>query len=452
MDGWRTLKVTAPAPIETRRRDRRPPALAALAYRDYRLLWSGLLVSSVGDWMQTFALGWYLVQLAIREGTPDRAALYIGLVGVSRVVPFLVVGLVAGTLSDRVDRRRLLIAGQASAGAVALLLAVLAASDLLSVPVLMAATGVFGVIAAFDAPARQGMVPALVPPRALASAVGLLQSVMNLATVIGPLIGGVLIGVVGVPGILFGNALSFPLAIGVLVLMRPATAAARGPALPVWQAMREGFGFVWREPIIRPLFLVLIVVSLLARPIPQLLPAVAANRLHVGPVELSWLLGAAGVGALVGAFLSASIGGLHRRGLLAVGFAIATGVLLLTFALQDSVIPAIVLVGALSLTIQAHVTNHVTVYQTRTPDALRGRVIGVSSTLAQSSIAFGTFLLGSIGSLVGIEVALAVAGGVVVLASLGVVLRFPLLRREPDVGLPRLDQLDIVAQPLRNDQ
>src|SRR5215469_13913477 len=80
--------------------------LAALRYRDFRLLWIGLLVSNVGTWMQTFSLGWYVVQLAVREGTPERGPLYLGLVGAARAVPALLAGIIAGTVSDRVDRRR----------------------------------------------------------------------------------------------------------------------------------------------------------------------------------------------------------------------------------------------------------------------------------------------------------------------------------------------------------
>src|ERR1051325_8103953 len=103
------MRATA-AEVETQNQTRAPMTFSALAYRDYRLLWLGNLISNTGTWMQTFALGWYVVQLAQQEGTPERGPLYLGLVGASRAVPSLIAGFFAGAVSDSADRRKVLIA------------------------------------------------------------------------------------------------------------------------------------------------------------------------------------------------------------------------------------------------------------------------------------------------------------------------------------------------------
>src|SRR5919204_2006815 len=97
----------------------RTSALAALEYRDFRLFWIGLVVSNIGTWMQQFGLGWLVVQLAIRDGVPQLAPLYLGLVGLARAIPGLTLGLFGGALADRTDRRRLLLVTQTSASLVA---------------------------------------------------------------------------------------------------------------------------------------------------------------------------------------------------------------------------------------------------------------------------------------------------------------------------------------------
>ena len=310
--------------------DRRPSphAFSALAYGDYRLLWLGYLISNTGTWMQTFALGWYVVQLAQQEGAPERGPLYLGLVGASRAIPSLIAGLFAGAVSDRMDRRKLMMAVQIWSGAIAAILAVLAlVGDLPLAPILIA-TALTGMLGPFDTAARQGMLPSLIPPSVLSSGVGLLIGTQNFATLLGPLIGGVSMNWIGVGGVLMCNAVSYVAIIAAVLLMSPVKAPARRPRANVFRTMQEGFAYVWREPVIRPLFLLLVLASVTGRPLTQMLPAVAADTLQVGALELSWLLAAAGIGALVGSIVSASLGNFHRHGFLVLVAAAISGVLL----------------------------------------------------------------------------------------------------------------------------
>src|SRR2546427_13295554 len=196
-------------------------ALAALEYRDFRLFWIGLVVSNIGTWMQQFGLGWLVVQLAIRDGAPQLAPLYLGLVGLARAVPGLAFGLFGGVVADRADRRRLLTVTQTSAGILAALLGVLTIAGQINIVEVLLISAMNSIIFSFDAPTRQAMVPRLVSDRELMSAIGLSSAAFNGATLVGPLIGGLLIIPFGVGGLMMINAFSYPAVVRALLLIRP---------------------------------------------------------------------------------------------------------------------------------------------------------------------------------------------------------------------------------------
>src|SRR5436305_6803427 len=171
----------------------RTSALSALLYRDFRLFWIGLAVSNVGTWMQQFGLGWLVVQLAIRDGTPQLAPLYLGLTGLARAVPGLAFGLFGGVVADRADRRRLLIVTQSSAAILATVLGVLTISGSINIVEVVLISALNSIIFSFDAPTRQAMVPRLVSDRHLMGAIGLNSAPFNGATLVGPLVGRLLL-------------------------------------------------------------------------------------------------------------------------------------------------------------------------------------------------------------------------------------------------------------------
>src|SRR5256885_1054106 len=169
----------------------RTSAWSALEHRDFRLFWIGLVVSNIGTWMQQFGLGWLVVQLAIKDGVPQLAPFYLGLVGLSRALPGLAFGLFGGVVADRADRRRLLLVTQSSAAVFAGILAYLAISNQINIVEIVLISALNSIIFSFDAPTRQAMVPRLVSGTRLMSAIGLNSAAFNWATLVGPLIGGV---------------------------------------------------------------------------------------------------------------------------------------------------------------------------------------------------------------------------------------------------------------------
>jgi MFS family permease len=404
----------------------RTSMLAALEYRDFRVFWFGLVVSNVGSWMQIYGLGWLVVQLAISDGAANLAPLYLGLVGLSRAIPGLAFGLFGGAVADRTDRRRLLIVTQTSAAIVAGVLAVLTITEHINIVEVVLISALNSIIFSFDAPTRQAMVPRLVSDGQLMSAIGLNSAAFNGATLIGPLIGGVLIIPFGVGGLMLINAISYLAVVAALFVISPQPSDARR-RLPMLESIREGLAYIRRDPVLRWVVLLTVTTALFTRPYIQLLPA-EAQFLGVGALELSWLLAASGLGALGGALVTASLGGWKRRGAVLVGSALMHGLLLAMFAEQRTVIGAMVFIGLTSFAVMVFLGMANTLMQTRTPDHLRGRAMSVHTMVFMGFMPLGQMLLGSLGTVAGINTAFLAGGLVVVLVSLFALLRAGALR------------------------
>ncbi|MEO8632855.1 MAG: MFS transporter [Chloroflexota bacterium] len=415
----------------------RTSALAALEFRDFRLFWFGLVVSNIGSWMQVFGLGWLVVQLAIRDGAPQLAPLYLGLVGLSRALPGLTFGLVAGVVADRADRRRLLMLTQGAAGIIAAVLAALTISERINIIEVLLLVALNSVIFSFDAPTRQSMIPRLVKDRELMSAIGLNSAAMNGATLVGPLIGGVLIIPFGVGGLMLINALSYLAVIVALLSMKPQPVTDDGRRQSMVEAISEGLRYVRRDPVLRWVVLLTATTALFTRPYIQLMPA-EAQALGVGAVELSWLLAASGAGALVGALVTASLGSFKRRGAVLVASVLAHGLLLSIFAEQRTLIGAMVFIGLTGAAVMVFLGMANVLMQTRTPDHVRGRAMSVHTMVVMGFMPLGQMLLGALGTVIGIDRAFLAGGIIVVLMATFALLRAPALRDAIATTHPRV--------------
>ncbi len=394
---------------------RRTSATAALRYRDFRLFWIGMVVSNVGSWMQLYALGYLVVQLAIRDGVPHLAPFYIGVLGLARALPSLAFGLFGGVVADRADRRKLLLLTQVAATLNALAIAILTITERINIIEVVVIGAIGSTIFSFDAPTRQAMVPRLVRDRDLVSAIGLNSVAFNGAQLAGPVLGGILYIPFGLGGLFMINALSFSAVIAALILMAPVPAAARQRDVTVLRSIREGLGYVRHDVVVRWIIILTAAAALLTRPWIQLLPAFTEQILRVGAVELSWLMGASGFGALGGALVTASLGNLRRRGLILVISASAMAALVAVFALQRSLLIALPLLALVGFATMLFMGMANTLVQTRTPDHLRGRVMSVHTMVFLGVMPLGTLFLGALGTVVGVDVALF-AGALAVLA------------------------------------
>jgi MFS family permease len=382
---------------------------ASLKYRNYRLFFSGQIVSITGTWMQNVAMGWLVLELT---GSPVA----VGVLALCQFLPFTVFGLFSGVLTDRVDPRRLVMTTQAAAMVLAAILAALTLLGSIEPWQVYVLAALRGTVLVFDAPARQALTYQMVGPRELPNAVALNSSLFNGARVLGPAVGGVLVALFG-PGLCFAiNAVSFLAVLGCLAAMRVGELVPLERARPAifagtWEALR----YAAREPRVRLVLLLVLVVSTFAFNFNVLLPVLAKNTLGSGPAVFGILSAAFGAGALVGALLSATIARASLRLLLAgtAGFGVAE----LLLASVDTLGLAAAFLFTTGLCFTMWTSNANTSLQLGAPDAIRGRVLGLYFYAFLGAQPLGGLLAGWLAATGGTALALAFGGAVTLAAT-----------------------------------
>ncbi|MGH2384767.1 MAG: MFS transporter [Candidatus Limnocylindria bacterium] len=422
-----------------------PPALSALRHEQFRLLFGGLAASNLGIWMQQFALGWLVVQLAIDDGNPALAGFYLGLRSIASAVPALAFGLFAGVFADRMDRRTILVHARVASALVAVTLALVVVAGHANIGLVMLLSVAASAAFAFDPPGRQAILPNTVPPGDLFSAMGLTRAGMQAAHTIGPLLAGVLVIPLGVGGVLLAKAGLDMASVAALRRMRAYPVDASSRAIGVFGSLREGIGHVLQVDLIRWIVVLQIVSAVLAQSFMQLLPAVAVDTLRVGAVELSWLVAATGVGSLVGAFWLAGLEGVQRRGVLLLGTMLSVGVMLALLGLQRELLGTLMVLAALGVLQQLFLGTQTVILQLAAPDRLRGRVMGMQSVIFMSCGPLGVLGVGTLGTFIGISTAILIAGAAVAGVAVVALLRLAVIREiRADDGIAR-DRTDAFA-------
>ncbi len=380
--------------------------------------------------MQNAALLWH-VSLLVR---PERKALALGLVGLVRVVPIVVLSMISGVVADAWNRRRLMLITQTGAALVSLVLAVLTFRGLSAVwPIYVLAT-LGAAVGTFDLPARQALVPTLVPREHLPNAISMNTIMFQTASVVGPSLGGILIAATSVGWVYVANAISFGFVIGALLLMRgvsgrPARLDHEPENEISFRAAREGLKFVFESPLIRSTMLLDFFATFFSSAT-ALLPIFAQDVLHVGARGYGWLYAAPALGAVaMSAIMIPLASRIEHRGrvlLWAVaGYGLATAIFgistwfWLTFF-------CLAMTGATD-TISMIIRN--IVRQLETPDRLRGRMMGVNMLFFQGGPQLGELEAGTVANWLG-PVFSVVSGGVgCVIATAWVAAVTPALRK-----------------------
>lgn len=376
---------------------------AALRHRNFRLLFLGLLISTLGSQITRAASAWLIYDLT-------GSAVALGLAGLFAALPLVPMSLLGGALADAVERRRLMLATQVLALLTVATLAVLTATGLVAVWHLYAANVLITVAGVLDRPARQALVPSLVEPAHLLNAFTLLTTLGQVAALAGPVLAGLMLATGG-PAVAFGvDALTFVAVIFVLLMMEVPPLAGGGRRISLG-SVGEGLRFVRGTPIIVGL-LGLDAVAMLFGYYPTLLP-VFADRLNVGPEGFGLLAAAPAAGSLTGAGLMLLIGHLRRPGwvMLCAVAGYAAGLIGLGlstwFPLALAFGALLGLTDAFSMTIRGAVT------QLSTPDALRGRVSSVFQISVQGGNSIGAMTAGLAAGLLGVGPATVLGGGLV---------------------------------------
>jgi MFS family permease len=404
---------------------RRASILAALRFRDFRLLWFGLLISNLGTWMQFTAMGFFVASAA---GSPHRAALELGILGAARAVPVLLLSPLAGVVADQWPRRRVLLVTNAIMSLSAFMLAVLATAHRLDLAGLVVLSALNAAATAFDSPVRQSWVPLLVDRQYVGNAVGLNSVAFNAPAVIGPAFAGLLIVWFGVAGAFYFNAATTLAVIVAVILMRPSPPSATRRESTLY-AMRHGIAFIARDPALRWILLAQLVTAILTRPYSQLVPALAVNVLHAGARGLGWAVSAAGVGGFGGALVTAYFAQRERRSRLWLqsGLLMSAGVLALAFVpTLGTALPVLCAIGVGTLATLG-VTN--TLIQVLSPDDVRGRALSVYTMIAIGVVPLGAFVDGAIAAAIGLRPTFALAGAICVAMFLAIWFAAPAVRR-----------------------
>ena len=376
-------------------------ARAALASRDFRVMWFGILASGIGTWMQSVTLGAYAWELT-------RSPTFVSLTVFAQLGPALVLSLVGGVLADAIDRRKLILIAQVEQIVATLALALVATQDDPSRVLLLLTIFAIGVGHTLNSPAQSALLPSLVERRHLSGAVALTSAQMNAARVIGPAIGGVLYPAVGAAAVFALNAATYAFAIvAVLRISSP-------PFTPVSDGSRglrrilEGIAMARTNLVVRRVLITIVLFSLLSLPFIGQMPTIAAENLGMRPksFEYGLLYATFAVGAMTGAlsigtFLSRQ--DLRRVSQFGMG---AFAAIMLAFALLSDPAPAYPIVAMLGFAYFATVTSLSTVLQEEVDDAYRGRVLSLWQMGFAGMVPLGVMAAGPVAEVLNMRVVL----------------------------------------------
>jgi MFS family permease len=393
-----------PAP---RRRMSAQQTFAALRHRNYRLWFSGQLVSLFGTWMQTTAQGYLVFQLT---GSPA----YLGYVGFAAGVPAWLFTLYGGVVADRLPRRTLLLITQSAMMLLALALAGLVFAELVRPWQIVALAFGLGIANAFDAPARLAFVSELVERDDLTNAIALNSTMFNLATATGPAVAGLAYALVGPAWCFVLNGLSFLAVIAALLLMRIAPREQPARRRSAWEELGEGMRFIAANRVIRTLIVLVAATSFFGISMATLFPAWAVQILGGDATTNGLLLSARGVGSLISALVIASLGRFNYKGRLLTAGMFAFPLLLLIFGLArwlPLALLALVGVGVAAILVM-NLAN--ALVQTLVPDALRGRVMSVYSMTFFGLMPLGALWVGATAEYAGAPTAVLLGAAVLI--------------------------------------
>lgn len=372
-------------------------------HRNYRLFFTGQVVSVSGTWMQNIAMYWLVLSLT-------HSALAVGLLSIARFGPFTLFALFAGVIADRLDNRKTVILTQSTQMLLAGALTALAAAHVIHAWHVDVVAFLGGMVLVLDAPARQGLTFQMVGRDELPNAVALNSTLFNMGRVAGPALAGMVIGTAGVAWCFAANTASFLAVLTSLLLMRPSEMLplVRKGRPTMLRGAREGLAFARRRPRIVAILLTTTVFATLLFNFNILLPVLAKQTLHQGPGVFGLIMSSFGAGALVGALATAAVGRASWRiaSMGATCFAIAEVVLapLRTVWLVAAVL---FLIG---IFFTVYTSNANATVQLETPDHLRGRVLGIYYYAWNGLAPLGALLVGWLCDVGGTELAFMVVG------------------------------------------
>jgi MFS family permease len=421
------------APTDRRLRLVTARTFRSLQSRNYRLFFTGQLVSVIGTWMQTVAQSWLVLTLT-------GSGLALGVAAALQFLPMLVFGAWGGLLADRFDKRRLLVATQTAAGLLALVLGLLVVTELVTLWMVYVLALLLGAVSVVDMPTRQAFVTEMVGPEEVPNAVGLNSAVFNTGRLVGPAAAGLLVASVGVGPCFLLNAVSYVGVVAGLRAMRADELHRQAPLVAGPGQVRAGLRYVWSTPELRSTLLLVAAIGTFGLNQTVVLPLLARYALG-GGVRLYGLLSSMiAAGSLAGALLAANRRRPSRR--LLLGSAAAFGFLTVLAAVAPSPLTVAVVLVPTGLATLLFLASANSTLQLASDASMRGRVMALYGLVLLGSNPVGGPLLGWISGRWGPRVGMGV-GGVLSLAAAVVAVvtrtgrRWPRLRPVPVEAAPQ---------------
>ena len=394
----------------------RPSAFSSLRHRDFRLLWSGQVVSVIGSQMQSAAINWHIYLLT---GSP----LALGIVGACRAIPIILCSLAGGVVADVVDRRRLMMVTQCVMLLCSATLAVITFSGLTKIWPILLLTAIASAAWAFDTPARQSLLPMLVPRNDFQNAVSLSMLMFQTGMVTGPPLAGFVLASHGPAFVYALNAASFLAMLTGIALMRTSgkpekddADSAEAPRIS-WQALVEGLQFVWRTPIIVQTMTLDFVATFFASA-NQLLPIYAKDILDVGARGYGFLAAAPAAGAIIAGLVMARMGAFKKQGMTVIVSVALYGAATIAFGVSKVFWISLLMLAATGAADTVSTILRQTIRQLVTPNYLRGRMTSVNMIFFMGGPQLGEVEAGTVAALIGAPLSVVTGGVACVLAAL----------------------------------
>jgi MFS family permease len=412
---WYFEDVTAPAYSFN-------PFRTLAVHRNFRLFWFGQTLSLVGTWMQQVSTAWLALEL-----TNDP--FLVGLVSAAGTLPILLFSIPAGVYADRREKLRIVRIAQVLFVVQAVVLWWFTWSNQVTIGVLIVLVLASGLFEAFEIPARQSLIVRLVNKDDLQGAIALNSGGFNLARILGPAVAAVVIAQLGIAWCFGLNAVSYlAVVIGLAMIRLPAGTDEVGEAGSTWHGIVEAFSYIRNDRLMWILIRVVALFSFLGVPVLTMLPVMARDRLHLDAAGYGTLMGCFGVGALIGTLMIAGHAARLKRGAVLTACSLTLGLAMVAFGLSTSFVASGVILVICGMAMMGNNALINGLMQSRVPDMMRARVMGLYVTVYIGMHPLGSTVAGWCARQFGVSHTVAGMGALLFLAAAWVFRKYPEIR------------------------
>ncbi len=386
------------------------PALRAFRSKNFRIFYAGQGLALLGNWMQSVAMGWLVYRVT-------GSALLLGVTAGAQQLPVLFLSPIAGVWADRVNRRRLLVMIQSLAFVQALTLSVLTFADAVRVPFLIGLALVLGIITAFETPTRQAFLLELIDHREdLPNAIALQSMLFQAARFVGPSVAGLVLALLGEAWCFLANALFYLAIIGTYVAVRVKPREPPRTGVKWWRQLASGFAYAFGFTGTRRLLLLLMMVGLFTAPWQSLMPIFAAKTFSGDSRTFGFLIGAVGLGAVMGTFVLAARSSVRGLGRVVASTTFTAGAALIGFSLSETLWVSLALLALFGAGLVVTAASINTILQTLAEEDKRARIISMYVMCFLGFAPIGNFIAGALAESIGVHWTLFSCGVVVATA------------------------------------